>query len=426
MPVDIRTFARITLPLACVNALAQAARAVMSTIGPVLALEYGLDAGALGMLSAALFASYGLAQLPAGLALDRWGPRRVQAALCLVAAAGFALFAVSDSFVSFMLARLLIGVGVATGLIGMLKGNSEWFGAHDVARATGLGMVVGSLGSFLATAPAQAALPVIGWRGVLWCCAGAAVLIASWNLLAVRDRPGVAGARSFRADLRGLKDIARSPAFRRFAPMAALLTVLNFTYLGLWAGPWLRDVAHLGPGARAQVLLLYTLGLLLGGPLTGSAVSWTQRRHGSAMLVPAACTAGLIVVQAWLACGPENLVLVTGLWVAFAALAACGPAAYAGVASHFPATQAGRVSTAVNTLTLALVFGLQIVIGRLVEAWPAAADGGWNSEGYAPGLLVTVVLQGLALGWALPALRRSRDVPPAASDVARPVRLPPR
>ncbi len=415
--MDARTLARITLPLACVNALTQASRTIMSTVGPVLALEFGLDAGALGTLSAALFASYCLAQLPAGMALDRWGPRRVQAAMCFVAATGFAVFAMADGLAGLVLGRLLIGIGVATGLIGMLKGNSEWFAPHDVARVTGFGMVIGTLGSFLATVPAQMALPMVGWRGLTWFCCGSAVLVGMWNLLSVRDRPGTGQERSLRADLRELGQIACAPAFLRFAPLAALLSVLNFIYLGLWAGPWLRDVAHLGPQARADVLLVYTLGLLVGGPLTGMAVSRAQRRRRHPLLVPAFCTAGLVIVQTLLAFGPESLALVTGSWLAFAVLAACGPAAYAAVASQFPATQSGRVSTAINAATLATVFTLQIVVGYLVEAWPAQPGGGWSPQGYAVGLLITIVCQMLAFAWAWPALRR-RDIAGIPNDQA--------
>ncbi len=378
----------------------------MSTIGPVLALEYGLDAGALGTLSAALFASYCLAQLPAGLALDRWGPRRVQAVMCFVAAAGFAMFAAANGFAGLVLARLLIGVGVATGLIGMLKGNSEWFEPHDVARVTGFGMVVGTLGSFLATVPAQSALPAIGWRGVSWICAGAAVLIGCWNLFSVRDRTDAGGRRSFRAELFGLGRIVRSPSFVRFAPVAALLSAVNFTYLGLWAGPWLRDVAGLGPQPRAKVLFVYTFGLLLGGPLTGLAVSRMQRSGRHPMLIPACCTGGLVLVQASLAGEPRNVTLVAGLWLAFAVLAACGPAAYAAVACGFRPGQAGRVSTAINAGTLAIVFTLQIAVGQLVEAWPRNVDGSWNPHGYSAGLLITVVLQAMALAWAWPGLKK--------------------
>ena len=405
--MNARTLARITLPLACVNALTQASRTIMSTIGPVLAVQYSLSASELGMFSAALFASYCLAQLPAGIALDRWGPRRVQTGLCLTAAAGFAWFAISNGPVGFVLARMLTGIGVATGLIGMLKGNSEWFARHDVARATGLGMVVGTVGSFLATVPAQAALPGIGWRGVVWCCASASVLVAGWNFVSVRDRGSAAVRRSPRHEWLELLQIARAPAFCLFAPLAVLLSVLNFTYLGLWAGPWLRDVAHLGPEARSALLLLYTLGLLVGGPLTGSAVSLVQQRRGHPLLVPALCTAALIVVQVVLVSQPKDLIVVGVLWVLFATFTACGPAAYAAVAGQYPVAQAGRVSTAINTVTLALVFALQIVIGRLVGAWPTTTDGGWSPQGYSAGLLITIVLQLLALVWALLKWRRA-------------------
>lgn len=412
--MDIRTLARITLPLASVNALTQAARTVMSTVGPALAVQYGLSAGELGLFSATLFASYCLAQVPAGIALDRWGARRVQAGLCLVAAAGFALFAASHSLPGFVLARLLTGVGVATGLIGMLKGNSEWFPRNEVAKATGLGMVVGTLGSFLVTAPAQAVLPVIGWRGVIGCCAGVSLLVSIWNLLSVRDRALAHANKSLRQEVRELLEIVRTPDFRRFAPVASLLTVLNFTYLGLWAGPWLRDVAHLGAQGRAGVLLLYTVGLLVGGPLTGTLVSAAQRRGRHPMLVPAACTAGLIAAQVTLACQPASITLVATLWVSFAVLSACGPAAYAAVAGGFPVGQAGRVSTAINTLTLAVVFALQVVIGQLVDLWPRTADGGWNPRGYSAGLAVTIILQVAALTHA--SARRERPTVAQLND----------
>ena len=398
--MEIRTFIRITLPLAGVNALTQAARTVMSTVGPVLALQYGIGAAELGLFSAVLFASYGLTQIPAGIAIDRFGPRRVQAALCLVAATGFAVFAASNGMAGFVLGRLITGIGVAAGLIGMLKGNSQWFPRNEVAMATGLGMVVGTLGSFLVTVPAQAVLPFIGWRGVVWCCAAASLLIGLWTLLSVRDGPAPAARSSLLSDLRDLLGIVRAPVFRGLAPIACLLTVLNFTYLGLWAGPWLRDVAHLDDTTRAAVLSLYTVGLLLGAPLTGILVSAAERRRRHPMLVPALCTIGLIAVQVALACSPTGVVPVTLLWMAFAVLSSCGPAAYAAMTGFFPTAQAGRVSTAINTVTLALVFAMQIVIGRLVDAWPHPEAGGWSPQGYAVGLAVTIVLQTAALVYA--------------------------
>lgn len=391
---------RVTLPLAGGNALTQAARTIMSTVGPVIAVQYGLSAGELGLFSAAMFASYCLAQMPVGIALDRWGPRRVQTILCFVTAAGFALFALSTSVPGFVLGRLLTGIGIAAGLIALIKGNSEWFPRHEVAKATGLGMMVGTLGSFLATAPAQALLPLIGWHGVIWCCMGASLLVGMWNLLSVRDQNLHKVSRPLLADIKELTVIIRAPAFRSFAPMASLLTILNFTYLGLWAGPWLRDVAHFGPQARANVLVLYTVGLLISAPLAGSLVSATQRHKRHAMLVPAICTVGVIAVQVALICLPVRGFWVAGLWFAFALFGGSGSAAYSAVTSYFPATHAGRVSTAINTVSLAGVFALQIIIGQFVDLWPRTPDGGWSAHGYSLGLALTIILQIAALAYA--------------------------
>ena len=110
MKADYRLFLRVALPLAMLNLINQASRTVMAIIGPVLALEFSLSASELGLLAACMFAAYGAAQLPVGVALDVLGPRRVQAALSLVAAAGFAVFALSDSLPGFALARLILGV----------------------------------------------------------------------------------------------------------------------------------------------------------------------------------------------------------------------------------------------------------------------------------------------------------------------------
>ena len=86
-------FARITLPLAAINFLNQGNRALVATIGPLLAIEFGLSASELGLLAACFFGAYAVAQLPIGVALDLHGPRKVQSTLAIVAAAGFLISA---------------------------------------------------------------------------------------------------------------------------------------------------------------------------------------------------------------------------------------------------------------------------------------------------------------------------------------------
>lgn len=384
-------FLRVTLPLAAANFLNQASRTVMAIVGPVLAVEFGLSASELGLLAACMFASYALVQLPVGLALDTIGPRRLQAALMLVAAGGFVLFASSSGFAGFATARVILGVGVAAGLMAVIKGNSQWFPPAQVAAMTGIAMSIAVLGSVLTTAPVQAVLPLLGWRGVFWILAGLALVVSAWIFLSVKDKPATGRRRELRAEMAVTGRVLASPVFWRYGPAVAMLSVLNFAYLGLWAGPWLRDVAGYDGPTRAQTLLIYTLSMFAGSFLVSQAASRLQARGRSAFFVPTLCTVALIAVQAGLALQPQHPAAITILWICFAFFGAAGPSGYIAVGQMFPPEQTGRVSTAVNTLVLGGAFLLQTAIGWILDFWPRTASGGWDARGYSAAL-------GLSLG----------------------------
>src|SRR6185369_12340610 len=184
-------------------------------------------------------------------------------------------------------------------------------------------------------------------------------------------------------------------------PAVAMLSVLNFSYLGLWAGPWLRDVAGFDGPARAQTLLYYTLGMLAGSLVLGQATSRAQARGLPALAVPAICMVALILAQAGLALGPRTPLAITALWLAFAFFGASGASGYIAVAQMFPPAQFGRVSTAINMLVLGGAFLLQSAIGWILDLWPRAAEGGWDRRGYAWSLALSIGLQCVVTAYIL-------------------------
>lgn len=392
-------FLRISLPLAGINTLTQASRVVLSVVGPALAVEYGLSASELGMLSAAMFAAYGLWQLPVGLLLDLYGPRRVQATMGVTAAAGFALFAMADGLAGFMLARMLIGVGVAAGLMAVLKAHSQWYRRAHGAGVTGIVQLIGGMGGLAVTLPADALLPLIGWRGVFWLLAAMALTMALWVFLSLRDRQPPP-RRGLAVEIAVYGHIYASPVFWRLVPAVALLTVINFAYQGLWAGPWLRDMAGMADGARAGILFAYALGLMAGALATGQLASWLQRRGHSPMLVPYGCSIALMGVQVLLLVAGHGFWTMALLWAAFPFFASAGPPGYAAIAQRFEVAVMGRVSTAINALTLAGAFGLQALIGWLLDFWPRTAAGGWDPAGYGWAMGLAIAAQVLSLLWA--------------------------
>ncbi|WP_170984919.1 nitrate/nitrite transporter [Roseomonas sp. AR75] len=403
------SFFRLTLPLAGLNFVNQASRTLIATIGPLLAVEFALSASELGLLAAMFFAAYAAAQLPVGLAIDVWGARRVQTVLALVAAAGFLLCAAATGPLTLAIGRVVTGFGISAGLIAMLKVNTQWYPKERVAGLTGLGVFVGAMGSVAATLPAALLVPLLGWRGVFLLLMAMAVAVSAWIFLSVPDRgPGPAAPRrSLAIETREFGRIFGHPAFLRLAPSIALLSAMNFTYQGLWAGPWLRDVAGLENQARATLLLVYALGLMAGSAGLGQAASALQRRGWSAMAVPFGAIGVMAVVQAALIATPSHHPAALGLlWFLFAFCGAGGPAGYAAVGQRFGPELAGRVATAINVTMLVLVFALQNATGWILDLWPRNASGGWAPQGYGWALALTLALQLASIAWMLRPERR--------------------
>ncbi len=395
-------FTRITLPLAAVNFINQANRSLVAVIGPLLALEFGLSAAELGLLAACFFASYAAAQLPIGLALDLQGPRRVQACLALIAATGFLISAFSSDVLMLAAGRGVAGVGVAAGLMAMLKANTQWYPKERVAAVTGAGLFFASMGGLAATIPVQWSLPFIGWRGVFMVLTLLGVLVSAWIWFSVPTAPPGAIApprRGLRQEISEFGRIFRDPHFLRLVPSVAMLSTLNFTFQGLWAGPWLRDVGGLDDGARAAALFIYSLGMMTGSLLTGQAASFVQARGFSPMLVPYIGIAGCLMAQALLMLGPSNFWVMSGLWFFFSFAGSVGPAGYAAIGQGFPPALAGRVATAINFLMLCIVFLFQTGIGAILDLWPRNASGGWAPEGYVWALGMTLSVQAAAALW---------------------------
>ena len=393
-------FFNVTLPLALVNVINQASRSLMALIGPLLALEFDLSAADLGLLGAILFVAYGLMQLPVGVALDLYGPRRVQCASAALACLGFAISAAAAGPFMLGFGRFITGMGIASGLIGLIKGHTLWFPRERVAALTGAGVFIGGIGGLCATVPMQAVLPSIGWRGAFWVLAMSAACVSLWIWLAVPPSPKRNAQKSIWSEIREFGPIFTAPVFIRMAPAIATLNALHFTYQGLWLGPWLRDVAGLEDGMRALTLLFYALGVMFGNLIAGNITSLLQARGKSPMIVPIVAMCAMLAMQVLiLVVAPRDAWLVTLMWLAFSLSGSTSSAAYSSLAQAFPAQLAGRVSTAVNGSMLALVFVFQSMIGALLDLWPRTASGGWSATGYAWAMMATIIFQSATMLW---------------------------
>ena len=184
LPLPPRLHLRIFLPFALGYFLSYLYRTVNAVIAPDLVRDVGVDPASLGLLTSTYFLAFAAAQLPLGLLLDRYGPRRVEATLLLFAAVGALVFARADSLAGLMAGRALIGLGVSACLMAAFKAFTQWFPAEKLPFTNGIQMVSGGLGALAATTPVELVLQLTGWRGIFLALAGV-TLTAAITIVAI-------------------------------------------------------------------------------------------------------------------------------------------------------------------------------------------------------------------------------------------------
>src|SRR5437660_3535862 len=148
-----RLIFRVFLPFTAAFFLSYLFRTINALISSELSSDLALDAADLGFLTSVYFLTFAALQLPVGIWLDRYGPRRVEGALLVFAAAGAMLFSLSKGFAALVLGRALIGLGVAAAFTGGLKAIVLWFPKDRVGAMNGWMVVLGALGALSATSP---------------------------------------------------------------------------------------------------------------------------------------------------------------------------------------------------------------------------------------------------------------------------------
>src|SRR5437868_8613855 len=163
-------------------------RNVNAVIAKDLAAEFSLTPADLGFLTSMYLLAFAAFQLPLGVLLDRYGPRRVVAVLLCSAAAGALVFALARDLATLSIGRAFIGLGVSAGLMGAIKAFSLWFPLSRLATLNGLYLAFGGLGSLSATAPAEAIVGPFGWRVLFFGLAALSILAAGLVFFIVPEK----------------------------------------------------------------------------------------------------------------------------------------------------------------------------------------------------------------------------------------------
>jgi MFS family permease len=236
--------------------------------------DFTVGAAVLGHLSAAYFYGYAGMQIPVGVLLDRFGPRRLMTLAALVCAGGCVLFATSSSLAVASAGRFLIGASAAFSLVGSMAVAGQWFDANRFALLAGLSMAMGMAGGVFGQAPLQLAVTASDWRfaTLMLATGGLALAVAAWAF--VRDR--ARGSGGLGRALSGLATVVADRQTWLVALVGLGTSAPLLAFASLWGVPFLETAYRL-PRTQAAVLTsIFFVGWGVGAP----AIGWLSDRIG--------------------------------------------------------------------------------------------------------------------------------------------------
>jgi MFS family permease len=388
-------FLLVFLPFALGHYLSSLMRTVNATLAPQLVTSLALTPGQLGLLTSAFFFSFALVQLPVGIALDRWGPAKVQLPMLIVAALGALAFSGGHTFAELLVARALIGLGVGGCFMSAVKAISTWIAPSRMPSVQGYLIAVGGLGAASATLPVRLALHYTDWRGLFIGLAVAAVTTGLLIRMLAPTQPLSTARRG--PVLAAMAEVYRHPAFREAAMLVLIPHTVFFGMQGLWISRWLTDVARFSDEAVGYLLYLGMAAIIFGAIAVGMITEWAGRRGVPPISVAAAGVALFILVQLGFVCNwsPSYQTLS----VLFTLVGTVTGIEYAIVAQNLPGTLTGRAATCLNLLIFLGAFAVQAGFGMVVGCWRPNLMQQYPAQAYQVGFAVLVLLQLPGLGW---------------------------
>ena len=387
---SVAVFFYVFLPFALGHYLSSLLRNVNAVLAPNLVGSLALTPGQLGLLTSAFFFAFALVQLPVGIALDRYGPRKVQLVLMLLAAIGALLFARGQGFGQLVLARAIMGCGLGGCFMSAVKAISTWIAPGKLPSVHGYLIAIGGLGAASSTMPVRLVLEHTDWRGLFVLLA--ALIAASGALIwlfSPRSAAPPPGARP--PMLASILSVYRTPAFRSTTSLILLPHAIFFGIQGLWIGRWLSDVARFPDDAVAYLLYLSMAAVIFGAIAVGMITEWASKRGVAPLEVAGAGIALFVLVQIAFVFGYKPSFQL--LSVLFTLVGTITGIEYAIVAQSMPRELTGRAATCLNLLIFVGAFLVQAGFGLVVGLWQPDGGGRYPAVAYQVGFGVLVLLQ---------------------------------
>lgn len=362
--------------------------------------DFAVGGAVLGNLSAFYFYTYAGIQIPVGIMMDRFGPRRLLTFTLLLCVLGSALFAYSETITTASLARAIIGGSVAFGYVGTMTIAAQQFTPQRFALCVGILQAVGMAGAVLGQKPFGVLVDATGWReAMLWTGGGAAVLaLAIWLTVRDGERHSSNGARL----LDGIRYALSNRETWLNALVGLALTAPMLAFAGLWAIPYLKTIYGIPETEARGLASMLFIGWGIASPFVGGLSDRIGRRKplivgGVLMSMTGLATVGFVPGI------PTALLYVIFILTGFGGCTMI--LAFALCRETTPLWARGAALGVVNGAVTASGALFQPLLGWVLDSyWQGAEVAGariYTADGYQVAIMVLVATNGIGLVAAL-------------------------
>jgi len=251
--------------------VSQFLRTSVGVLSPNLMNDFNINPNNMGLLGGVFFLSFAIFQIPAGVLIDRYGPRKVMSAVIIFAVLGSIIFALSNSFYSLLTGRLLMGLGCSICLMGSLVLITRWTDSDQFSKLAGIILAVGGIGGLLATTPLSYFSELFGWRLSFWLAAAVTfcVMVLYYFILDDRKNDLTLSSSNETISLKNLLFVLKERNFKFMIPMSLMSYSSLVVILGLWGAPYLRDIHGLDSVERGKILMVMAISWNIGSFVFG-------------------------------------------------------------------------------------------------------------------------------------------------------------
>ncbi len=248
-------------------------RISLSVMENPLREHFNLSSTGFGLLSAFYYYAYVPMQLPVGVMMDRYGPKRLLTFACLVCVIGTVFFASTSLFWVAAVGRFLVGLGSAFAFVGVLKLATIWLPENKLAMVSGLAAALGTIGAMIGDNVLGVLVTHLGWRDTIMITAIAGVILTVVLWFGLRDKKShqrqSGTIYNFKQSMADLLIIAKNKQIWINGLFGCLVYLPTTVFAELWGISYLKNASGMTPAAADFSNSLLFLGFTVGAPLMG-------------------------------------------------------------------------------------------------------------------------------------------------------------